>query len=35
MRTRENIGAGFLALFRGKKLDDELFEELENPASDR
>lgn len=29
MRTRENIGAGFLALFRGKKLDDELFEELE------
>ena len=29
MRTRENIGAGFMALFRGKKLDDELFEELE------
>ena len=29
MRTRENIGAGFLALFRGKKLDEELFEELE------
>ncbi len=29
LRTRENIGAGFLALFRGKKLDDELFEDLE------
>ena len=29
MRTRENIGAGFMALFRGKKLDDELFDELE------
>ncbi len=29
MRTRQNIGAGFLALFRGKKLDDDLFEELE------
>lgn len=29
MRTRENIGAGFLALFRGKKLDDDLFDELE------
>ncbi len=29
MRTRESIGAGFLALFRGKKLDDDLFDELE------
>ncbi len=29
MRTRESIGAGFMALFRGKKLDDDLFEELE------
>ena len=29
MRTRENIGAGFMALFRGKKLDDDLFDELE------
>ncbi|TKB55049.1 signal recognition particle-docking protein FtsY [Ferrimonas aestuarii] len=28
-KTRENIGGGFLALFRGKKIDDELFEELE------
>ena len=28
-RTRENLGAGFVALFRGKQLDDELFEELE------
>jgi fused signal recognition particle receptor len=29
MRTRESIGAGFMALFRGKKLDDDLFDELE------
>ena len=29
MRTRESIGAGFIALFRGKKLDDDLFDELE------
>jgi len=29
LRTRENIGAGFMALFRGKKLDEDLFEELE------
>ena len=28
-RTRESLGAGFIALFRGKKLDDELFDELE------
>jgi len=28
-RTRGNIGSGFLGLFRGKKIDDELFEELE------
>ncbi|MGL4710643.1 MAG: signal recognition particle-docking protein FtsY [Aeromonas veronii] len=29
VRTKENIGSGFFALFRGKKIDDELFEELE------
>ncbi|MFL9590632.1 signal recognition particle-docking protein FtsY [Aeromonas schubertii] len=29
VRTRENIGSGFFGLFRGKKIDDELFEELE------
>ncbi|MDH0239853.1 signal recognition particle-docking protein FtsY [Aeromonas caviae] len=29
VRTRENIGSGFLGLFRGKKIDDDLFEELE------
>ncbi|NMH65048.1 signal recognition particle-docking protein FtsY [Shewanella salipaludis] len=28
-RTSENIGSGFMGLFRGKKIDDELFEELE------
>ncbi|MFQ2202573.1 signal recognition particle-docking protein FtsY [Aeromonas hydrophila] len=29
VRTRENIGSGFFGLFHGKKIDDELFEELE------
>ncbi len=29
MRTSENIGSGFIGFFRGKKIDDELFEELE------
>ncbi|WP_392341267.1 signal recognition particle-docking protein FtsY [uncultured Shewanella sp.] len=29
MRTSENIGSGFIGLFRGKKINDELFEELE------
>ncbi|MCL2915208.1 signal recognition particle-docking protein FtsY [Shewanella corallii] len=29
MRTSENIGSGFASLFRGKKIDDDLFEELE------
>ncbi|GGB45146.1 signal recognition particle-docking protein FtsY [Shewanella inventionis] len=29
MRTSENIGSGFIGLFSGKKIDDELFEELE------
>ena len=28
-RTKTNFGAGFFGLFRGKKIDDELFEELE------
>ncbi|CAG8999162.1 MAG: Signal recognition particle receptor FtsY [Candidatus Celerinatantimonas neptuna] len=28
-RTRGNIGNGFLSLFSGKKIDDDLFEELE------
>ncbi|MGJ7097289.1 signal recognition particle-docking protein FtsY [Vibrio hannami] len=28
-RTKMNIGAGFFGLFKGKKIDDELFEELE------
>ncbi|MDD8060872.1 signal recognition particle-docking protein FtsY [Shewanella metallivivens] len=29
MRTSENIGSGFIGLFSGKKIDDDLFEELE------
>ncbi|CAM3998828.1 signal recognition particle-docking protein FtsY [Aeromonas bestiarum] len=29
IRTKENIGSGFFGLFSGKKIDDELFEELE------
>ncbi|MGL4932261.1 MAG: signal recognition particle-docking protein FtsY [Aeromonas sp.] len=29
VRTKENIGSGFIGLFRGKKIDDDLFEELE------
>ncbi len=28
-RTKSNIGAGFFGLFKGKKIDDELFEDLE------
>ena len=28
-KTRLNIGSGLLSLFKGKKIDDELFEELE------
>ncbi|WP_416306399.1 signal recognition particle-docking protein FtsY [Neptunicella sp. SCSIO 80796] len=28
-KTRANIGSGFVSLFTGKKIDDELFEELE------
>lgn len=29
LKTRQNLGSGFLNLFRGKKIDDALFEELE------
>jgi fused signal recognition particle receptor len=29
MRTSENVGSGFVGLFRGKKINDDLFEELE------
>ncbi|WP_341502360.1 signal recognition particle-docking protein FtsY [Gallaecimonas sp. GXIMD4217] len=28
-RTRQTLGTGFVSLFKGKKIDDELFEELE------
>jgi fused signal recognition particle receptor len=28
-RTKENFGSGFVSLFKGKTIDDELFEELE------
>lgn len=28
-RTKQNIGAGFFGLFKGKSIDDDLFEELE------
>ena len=29
LKTKENLGSGFISLFRGKKSDDDLFEELE------
>ena len=29
LKTKQNIGAGFRSFFLGKKIDDELFEELE------
>jgi len=29
VKTKENLGSGFVGLFRGKKIDDDLFEELE------
>ena len=29
LKTKQNIGAGFRSLFTGKKIDDDLFEELE------
>lgn len=28
LKTKENLGSGFISLFRGKKIDDDLFEEL-------
>ena len=29
VKTRTNLGSGFISLFRGKKIDDDLFDELE------
>lgn len=29
VKTKENLGSGFVGLFRGKKIDDDLFDELE------
>ena len=29
LKTKANIGSGFAAIFKGKKIDDELFEDLE------
>jgi fused signal recognition particle receptor len=29
IKTRQNLGSGFIGLFSGKKIDDDLFEELE------
>lgn len=29
LKTKENLGSGFISLFRGKKIDDDLFEDLE------
>ena len=29
LKTKENLGSGFISLFSGKKIDDDLFEELE------
>ncbi|HHR6442171.1 TPA: signal recognition particle-docking protein FtsY [Providencia alcalifaciens] len=29
LKTRQNLGSGFLGLFKGKKIDDDLFDELE------
>ncbi|HFJ2626002.1 TPA: signal recognition particle-docking protein FtsY [Salmonella enterica] len=29
LKTKENLGSGFISLFRGKKIDDDLFDELE------
>lgn len=29
LKTKENLGSGFISLFRDKKIDDDLFEELE------
>ncbi|GAA3597361.1 hypothetical protein GCM10023078_25760 [Gibbsiella greigii] len=29
VKTKQNLGSGFVGLFRGKKIDDDLFDELE------
>lgn len=29
LKTKQNLGSGFMGLFRGKRIDDDLFEELE------
>ncbi|QWA11439.1 signal recognition particle-docking protein FtsY [Sodalis ligni] len=29
LKTKQNLGSGFIGLFRGKKIDDDLFDELE------
>ncbi|MGE4801146.1 signal recognition particle-docking protein FtsY [Yersinia hibernica] len=29
VKTKQNLGSGFMGLFRGKKIDDDLFDELE------
>ena len=29
VKTKQNLGSGFIGLFRGKKIDDDLFDELE------
>ncbi|PVZ86335.1 signal recognition particle-docking protein FtsY [Serratia sp. S1B] len=29
LKTKQNLGSGFISLFRGKKIDDDLFDELE------
>lgn len=29
LKTKQNLGSGFVSLFRGKRIDDDLFEELE------
>ncbi|VEJ52960.1 signal recognition particle-docking protein FtsY [Pragia fontium] len=29
LKTKQNLGSGFISLFRGKRIDDDLFEELE------
>lgn len=33
LKTKENLGSGFISLFRGKKIDDDLFEELKSSCS--
>ncbi|NIG98918.1 MAG: signal recognition particle-docking protein FtsY [Serratia symbiotica] len=29
LKTKQNLGSGFISLFRGKRIDDDLFDELE------